>query len=141
MGAYCHHSLDHVHRHVVAVFAIGRNIRLHSFATAILANPFPHAALLRDPDTTRQNVANAPIVALKIAESRSSSETPCAHRHVQKVNGNASKTSRLADSCALVIFGGNGVLSLFNFHIDKSLPEKMAIIAVDRADIDECGFA
>jgi hypothetical protein len=31
-----------------------------------LANPFPHAALLRGPDTTRENVADAPIVALEI---------------------------------------------------------------------------
>jgi glucose-6-phosphate 1-dehydrogenase len=41
-------------------------------------------------------------------------------------------------------FGGNGDLawrklvpSLFSLHIDKSLPEKMAIIAVDRPDIDD----
>jgi len=60
---------------------------------------------------------------------------------------NASTTSRPADSCALVIFGGNGDLawrklvpSLFNLHIDKSLPEKMAIIAVDRADIDDAAL-
>jgi glucose-6-phosphate 1-dehydrogenase len=43
-----------------------------------------------------------------------------------------------------VIFGGNGDLtwrklvpSLFNLHLDKALPEKMAIIAVDRAEIDD----
>ena len=60
---------------------------------------------------------------------------------------NASKTSRPADSCALVIFGGNGDLawrklvpSLFNLHIDKSLPKQMAIIAVDRADIDDAAL-
>ena len=69
---------------MVAVFAIGRNIRLHSSAAAILANPFPHAALLRDPDTTRENVADAPIVVLKIAESRSSPEAPCARRHFER---------------------------------------------------------
>jgi glucose-6-phosphate 1-dehydrogenase len=58
-----------------------------------------------------------------------------------------STISRPADSCALVIFGGNGDLawrklvpSLFNLHIDKSLPEKMAIIAVDRADIDDAAL-
>jgi hypothetical protein len=67
LGSYCHHSLDHVHRSVAAVFAIGRNIRLRPSAGAILANPFFHAALLRSPDTTRENVADAAIVALKIA--------------------------------------------------------------------------
>jgi glucose-6-phosphate 1-dehydrogenase len=58
-----------------------------------------------------------------------------------------STISRPADSCALVIFGGNGDLawrklvpSLFNLHIDKSLPKQMAIIAVDRADIDDAAL-
>jgi glucose-6-phosphate 1-dehydrogenase len=58
-----------------------------------------------------------------------------------------STISRPADSCALVIFGGNGDLawrklvpSLFNLYIDKSLPKQMAIIAVDRADIDDAAF-
>jgi glucose-6-phosphate 1-dehydrogenase len=60
---------------------------------------------------------------------------------------NASIISRPADSCALVIFGGNGdvawrklVPSLFNLHIDKSLLETMAIIAVDCADIDDAAM-
>jgi glucose-6-phosphate 1-dehydrogenase len=46
-----------------------------------------------------------------------------------------------------VIFGGGGDLawrklapSLFNLHLDKSLPEKMAIIAVDRADMDDAAL-
>jgi glucose-6-phosphate 1-dehydrogenase len=54
---------------------------------------------------------------------------------------------RPADSCALVIFGGNGDLtwrkfvpSLFDLYIDKSLPKQMAIIAVDRADIDDAAL-
>ena len=76
MGSYCHHSLDHVHRHVAAVFAIGRNTRFRPSAAAVLANPFPHTALLRGPDTTRQNVADAPIVALKIAGSPSPPKVP-----------------------------------------------------------------
>ena len=60
---------------------------------------------------------------------------------------NASTTSAPADSCAVVIFGGNGDLawrklvpSLFNLHIDKSLPQKLAIIAVDRAEIDDAAL-
>ena len=65
MGSYCHHSLDHEHRHVAALFAIGGDIGLHPSATALLADSFPYAALLRGPDTTRENVADAPIVALK----------------------------------------------------------------------------
>jgi Glucose-6-phosphate dehydrogenase, NAD binding domain/Glucose-6-phosphate dehydrogenase, C-terminal domain len=51
------------------------------------------------------------------------------------------------NSCALVIFGGTGDLawrklvpSLFNLYVDKTLPEKMAIIAVDRADIDNAAL-
>jgi glucose-6-phosphate 1-dehydrogenase len=43
-----------------------------------------------------------------------------------------------------VVFGGGGDLawrklvpSLFNLHLDKVLPEKMTIIAVDRADLDD----
>jgi hypothetical protein len=69
LGSYSYDSLDHVHRHVATVFATGRNIRFRPSATAILANPFPHAALLRGPDTTRENVADAPIVALKSREA------------------------------------------------------------------------
>jgi Glucose-6-phosphate dehydrogenase, NAD binding domain len=58
-----------------------------------------------------------------------------------------STISRPADSCAFVIFGGNGDLawrklvpSLFNLHINKSLPAKRAIIAVDRADINDAAL-
>jgi glucose-6-phosphate 1-dehydrogenase len=60
---------------------------------------------------------------------------------------NPSISSRAIDSCAFVIFGGNGDLtwrklvpSLFNLHLDKALPEKMAIIAVDRAEIDDAAL-
>ena len=69
MATDCHYCLDHVRRHVAAVFAIGRNVRLYPSAMAILADPFPHAALLRCPDTTRENVAYAPIMALNLNRS------------------------------------------------------------------------
>lgn len=59
---------------------------------------------------------------------------------------NPSISSLAIDSCAFVIFGGNGDLawrelvpSLFNLHLDKALP-KMAIIAVDRAEIDDAAL-
>ena len=64
MGPYCHHGRGHVHRHVVTVFAVGRNFRIRPSAASVLANPCSHAALLCGSDTTRENVANAPIVAL-----------------------------------------------------------------------------
>jgi hypothetical protein len=43
-----------------------------------LANSVPHAALLRGPDTTRENVVDAPIVALKIEN-----EDRCLHPAAQ----------------------------------------------------------
>ena len=80
MGSYCHHCLDHVHRHVAAVFAIGRNIGLRPSATVILANSIPHAALLRGPDTTRENVVDAPIVAIINWKRRSVLASGCSVR-------------------------------------------------------------
>ena len=69
LASYCHYSRDYVHRHVAALFAGGRHTGLRPSAGAILANPFPHAALLCSPDTARKNVADAQIVALEILGS------------------------------------------------------------------------
>ena len=48
---------------------------------------------------------------------------------------------------ALVIFGGRGDLTwrklvpaLFNLHLDRRLPEPLAIVAVDRVDSDDVAF-